>query len=83
MQCGEEENLRDRCIAASNEFEAVVQEVKAATGFLFDFRTKKISWAMPQMKKNWPSEFSKFAEARRRHLNASSALSLHLSKHRC
>jgi hypothetical protein len=74
MQCEEKENLRDRCIAASDEFEAVAQAVKGATGVLFDFRARNISWAMPQQK---------FAEARQRHLNASWALSLHLSKHRC
>lgn len=83
MQCDEKESLRDRCIAASAEFEAVAQEVKAATGFLFDFRTRNISWTAPQMLKSWPAEFSKVTEARRRQLNASSALDLHLSKHRC
>jgi hypothetical protein len=83
MQCEEKERLRESCIAASTEFDVVVQAVKSATGFLFDFRSKNITWASPQTLKNWPSEFSKLTEARRKHLNASSALSLHLTQHRC
>jgi hypothetical protein len=83
MQCEEKEHLRESCITASTEFDAMTQELKAATGFLVDFRARNISWAMPRTLKNWPAEFSRFAEARRKHLDASSALSLHLSIHRC
>ena len=83
MQCQEKEHLRESCIAASTEFDTVTQEVKAATGFLVDFRARNITWAAPQTLKNRPAEFSRFAEARRKHLDASSALSRHLSNHRC
>jgi len=83
MQCEEKEHLRENCSAASFEFDAVVQGVEAATGFLIDFRSRGIRLAPPQTLRNWPSEFLRFAEARRKHLNASLALSRHLSMHRC
>ena len=83
MQCEEKDHLSESCMAASIEFEAVTQEVEAATGFRFDFRARSISWAAPHTLKNWPTEFARFAGARSEHLKASSALSLHLSMHRC
>jgi hypothetical protein len=83
MLCEEKEHLSESCIAASAEFDAVAQELKAATGFLVDFRARNISWTVPRTLKHRPAEFSRFAEGRRKHLDASSALSLHLSNHRC
>jgi hypothetical protein len=83
MNCVEKQDLREHCMAACNELEAATQQLKDATGFLLDFRTQVIAWTPPHTLKNWPSEFSNFAEARRKHLNASAALSRHLSRHRC
>jgi hypothetical protein len=83
MNCREKRELTEQCITACNELEAATQQLKASTGFLIDFRTQGITWAPPQTLKNWPAEFSHFADARTKHRNASLLLSRHLSQHRC
>ena len=84
MTCAEKKELQDQCTAACDEFEKATRDVNSSTGILLDLRAKKISLTKPLNVKDWRFEFTKlFAEARWRHLRASTALSRHLSEHTC
>jgi hypothetical protein len=84
MICAEKKELQDHCTAACNELEAATQQLRSATGVWIDWRTKSFH-------RDWPktgriektSEFARQAEALRKYQTASSALSRHLSTHRC
>jgi hypothetical protein len=83
MNCPEKEDLQRKCINACNDFEAATEQLKA-TGMSFNYRSKTVVWkSTPISLKDRTEFFSAFPVAYGSYLKASSALSRHLSKHRC
>ena len=83
MNCPEKEDLQRNCRDACNEFEAATQQLKA-TGISLDYRSKTVTWKPMSIPAQDRTEFfSAFPLAYGNYLKASSALSKHLSKHRC
>ena len=81
MRCSEKEDLQQRCTAAYEIFEVAAEQLKAA-GIWVDLRSKTLTYR-PTPIKDCATQFSAFSTARWEHLKSSSALSKHLSKHRC
>jgi len=80
MTCAEKKELQDQCMAACSEFKFVQGQL----GLGFDWLTKK--WTKESVKAkriDQTAEFAKLGEALRKYQTASSALSRHLSTHRC
>ena len=83
MICPDKEYLQQRCMNACNDFEAATEQLKA-TGISLDYRSKMVIWKpVPIPLKDRTEFFSAFPVAYGNYLKASSALSRHLSKHRC
>jgi hypothetical protein len=71
------------CMNACNELEAATEQLKAA-GMALDYRNKTVIWKpTPIPLQDRTGFLSSFPVAYENHLKASSALSKHLSKHRC
>ena len=83
MDCVEKQNLQQKCIAASHEFDAATEQLRAA-GIALDLRSLKVEWKpSPTSVKKMREMSAILAVARSNHLQASSELSRHLSAHRC
>jgi hypothetical protein len=83
MKCPEKEDLQLKCVNACNDFEAATEQLKA-TGMSFDYRSKTAIWKpTPIPIQDQTGFFSAFPVAYGNYLKASSALSKHLSTHRC
>ena len=83
MNCPEKEDLQRKCINACHDFEAATEQLKA-TGMSFDYRSKTVVWKPTPIPIQDRTEFfSAFPVAYGNYPKASSALSRHLSKHRC
>jgi hypothetical protein len=86
MICAEKKELQDQCMAASTDFERATQDVKASTGVLVDMRARTItdhrSGQRPTVQESF-AEAIRYSEVLRKYHSASSALSRHLSTHRC
>jgi hypothetical protein len=73
-------------MAASAEFERATEDVKASTGVLIDMRARTItdhrSGQRPTVQESVAGAIT-YSEVLRKYHSASSALSRHLSTHRC
>jgi hypothetical protein len=86
MTCAEKKELQDQCMAASEELERATEHMKVATGVLIDLRARTITdhrSGQQLTAQDRIAEATRYTEVLRNYQTASSALSRHLSEHRC
>jgi hypothetical protein len=86
MTCAEKKDLQDRCMAASDELERATEHLKTQTGVLIDLRARAIVDKRSGQRltaQEGIAEATRYTQVLRNYQTASSALSRHLSEHRC